>query len=203
MSIAHDVRPRGSRWSHAASASFVLALLAFFGFWLAPASSGIEQGLQRAAASVSLLVLWSIGALCLGAVAVQVGRGKVACRWPVVSLALALVAAAVPLWIAVGRVTPERLVTGAERGDVEEVRRCLRRGVDVDARYEELLGFGGRRPSVTALGAAAGAGHREVVELLLAAGADLAARDEQGRTPAERAAALGQAELAALLRAAR
>jgi len=46
-------------------------------------------------------------------------------------------------WIVLWRATPERLVRSAAGGDIAWVERCLHRGVDVDARYEALLGFGG------------------------------------------------------------
>ena len=52
----------------------------------------------------------------------------------------------------------------------------------------------------TPLHFAANHGHREAVELLLASGADLEARDKNGDTPLDRAEAMGHADLIALLR---
>jgi ankyrin repeat protein len=52
----------------------------------------------------------------------------------------------------------------------------------------------------TPLHFAADHGHRQAAELLLAAGADAAARDKNGETPLDRAEAMGHPELVALLR---
>ncbi len=62
----------------------------------------------------------------------------------------------------------------AEAGTVNEVRRFLAEGVDVNAVSET---------GITPLHAAAIWGHRDVAELLLSKGADVNARDGNGMTP--------------------
>ena len=57
------------------------------------------------------------------------------------------------------------LMRAAEAGRVDEVRRLLRKGADVNAKIEDLGGL-------TALMLAAHRGHLEVVKILLRAGAD-------------------------------
>ena len=65
----------------------------------------------------------------------------------------------------------QRLFRAAKTGDLEEVRRLLRAGVDVNARNE--YGY-------TALIVAASYGHPAVVEVLLEKGANGHAKDESG-----------------------
>lgn len=64
----------------------------------------------------------------------------------------------------------------AANGDLEQVRRALDGGLDVDMTEED----GGK---LTPLHFACDRGHVEVVELLIARGASVAARDEEGQTP--------------------
>lgn len=70
----------------------------------------------------------------------------------------------------------DRLVDAVYRDDADAVRRALARGIDVDGR---LSGTGG----YTALHIAAHLHSRALVEILLAAGADVHAVDEHGNTP--------------------
>jgi ankyrin repeat protein len=83
-----------------------------------------------------------------------------------------------------------RAVSG---GDADTVRVLLAKGKpDLEAAEES---------GATALHIAAGDGQVELVRLLLAAGADPAARNAEGRTPADVAAKANHADAAALLRA--
>jgi hypothetical protein len=66
-------------------------------------------------------------------------------------------------------------VEAAYAGNVEHVRAALARGMDVNVRE--------KRYSATALAAAASAGHAEIVDLLLDAGADPLLKDCRGRIP--------------------
>lgn len=76
-------------------------------------------------------------------------------------------------------VTPEaKLVDAIESGDTGAVRALLGEGVNVKAAGQD---------GVTFVMRAAAAGHAEAVQLLLAAGADPAARDREGRNAADRA----------------
>jgi ankyrin repeat protein len=79
----------------------------------------------------------------------------------------------------------------AARGDAAQVRVLL------DADPERLAGKDER--GLTPLHAAAGKGRKEVVELLLAGGADANGRDDNGWTPLHWAAIYGHPEVAALL----
>lgn len=81
----------------------------------------------------------------------------------------------------------------AADGRVEEVRRRLAEGVDVDARHPAWPGL------PTPLLAAAFHGHAAVVEALLARGADVRATNVQGRTPLHHAADQDHALIVALL----
>lgn len=86
--------------------------------------------------------------------------------------------------------TPDSLHAAAHAGDVDEVRRLIAAGADVDAKSE----FGG-----TALMAAAERAHVEVVRLLLEAGADPSRADYLGNAPLHWAAVRGPAESVRLL----
>ena len=87
------------------------------------------------------------------------------------------------------------LIPAADRGHVELVRALLRTEIDVD--HVNDLGW-------TALLAAVilgdgGAAHREIVRLLVEAGADAGIADRDGVTPLEHARRSGYDEIAALL----
>jgi hypothetical protein len=74
-----------------------------------------------------------------------------------------------------GRDHVREFVEAAYAGNVEHVRAALARGMDVNVRE--------KRYSATALAAAASAGHAEIVDLLLDAGADPLLKDCRGRIP--------------------
>ena len=67
----------------------------------------------------------------------------------------------------------ERLFSAAQRGEIEEVKRLLAEGVDVNSRTR----YGG-----TPLAFAVDKGNVELVEVLLAAGADVNAKDNRQLT---------------------
>ena len=90
------------------------------------------------------------------------------------------------------------VIPASERGHVEYVRRVVSTGIDVNhvnslgwtALLEAvLLGDGGER-------------HREIVRILLEAGADPSIGDHDGITPLEHAERMGFEELASILRSA-
>jgi len=90
------------------------------------------------------------------------------------------------------------LIPAAERGHVETVRTLIEAGVDVDhvnrlgwtALLEAIiLGDGGPR-------------HREIVNLLIGAGADVNLADGSGVTPLQHARSAGYAEITEALTAA-
>ncbi|HEY8380280.1 MAG TPA: ankyrin repeat domain-containing protein [Nannocystis sp.] len=85
------------------------------------------------------------------------------------------------------------LQQAAEAGRVDEVRRLLAEGVRVDARNPGMPGL------PTPLLAASFEGHAAVVEELLARGADVSARNVQGRTALHLAADQGHALIVAML----
>ena len=109
------------------------------------------------------------------------------------------------------------LMRAAVDGEAEVVQSILESGADVDLRSEtpvpenteEASGsrLGARPPKYsnwstlqqTALLMAAQRGHKDVVELLLDAGADITLEDRQGDTPLRAAAQAGQASVAAQL----
>jgi ankyrin repeat protein len=84
-----------------------------------------------------------------------------------------------------------KLLAAAQAGDVEQVRALL-----PSAGNPEEDGSPDAPGGVTPLMAAAAGGHEEVIEVLLAGGADAAKCDEQGRRAAAHARAAGHANLA-------
>ncbi|XP_049851975.1 ankyrin repeat domain-containing protein 65-like [Schistocerca gregaria] len=80
-----------------------------------------------------------------------------------------------------------RMIQMADDGMVEEVERLLMLGANVEAK-EERYGW-------TALHPASIDGHLGVVQCLLRYGADVGARDSEGRTPLHWAARYGQLEV--------
>jgi len=79
----------------------------------------------------------------------------------------------------------------ARKGDIKAVKHHLDAGVDVNLKDE----FGKQTP----LHEAATYGHKEVAELLIAKGADVNAKDDDGVTPLFDAALLGHTAIAELL----
>ena len=87
-----------------------------------------------------------------------------------------LAAAAVVLIVAARDLPPTLMLWNAlRRGECRQVRRALNWGANVQARNE--------RKGATLLHEAAEFGYRELVEMLIARGADVNARDVEGRTP--------------------
>ncbi|MEJ7795918.1 MAG: ankyrin repeat domain-containing protein [Nocardioides sp.] len=87
------------------------------------------------------------------------------------------------------------LIPASERGHVDYVRRVLRTGIDVD--HVNRLGWTALLEAVI-LGHG-GKDHQEIVQLLLAAGADPLIADKDGVTALEHARARGHASLVRLL----
>ena len=84
----------------------------------------------------------------------------------------------------------EELFEAVIDGDTARVRELLRKGANVNAKYEGIC---------TSLHFAAFEGHADVARLLLEYGADVNARDESGETPLHYAAFRGYADIARLL----
>ena len=76
-------------------------------------------------------------------------------------------------------------------GKIEAVKQHIAAGTDVNAKHDA---FG-----MTPLEIAAIAGHKEIVELLIAEGAYVNAKDKKGRTPLHHAATVGRKEIVELL----
>jgi ankyrin repeat protein len=82
------------------------------------------------------------------------------------------------------------LLDAAEKGNLEEVKRLLDKGAEVDARD---IG------DWTPLHLAADKGHTDVVRLLLDRGADVEASTDRGRTPLHHAITEGHTDVATVL----
>ncbi|HET6653968.1 MAG TPA: ankyrin repeat domain-containing protein [Nocardioides sp.] len=91
------------------------------------------------------------------------------------------------------------VIPASERGHVDYVRRVVRTGIDVD--HVNDLGWTAMLEAVI-LGDG-GPAHREIVRILLRAGADQTIADRNGVTPLEHAEASGQTGVARILREAR
>jgi len=76
--------------------------------------------------------------------------------------------------------TPTSVYEAVYKGDVDTVRRYLEQGGNVNAKY----GFDGNTP----LQRAAQNNNKDMVEMLIAKGADVNAKDKDGNTPLQRAA---------------
>ncbi len=83
------------------------------------------------------------------------------------------------------------LIEAARSGNLEEARRLLALGVDIDAKEDIFAG--------TALFFASFAGHTQVLALLLENGADVEARNNRGRTALTGASFRGHTEVVKLL----
>ena len=86
----------------------------------------------------------------------------------------------------------ETLHKTCKKGDIEAVKQHLATGADVNVKGGLFNG--------TPLHHAAYEDHKEVAELLIAAGADVSAKNNEGRTPLDEAIALKHTETADLLR---
>jgi len=76
-----------------------------------------------------------------------------------------------------------------EKGDLEEVKRLLEKGADVNAKDKD---------GWTPFSRAANDGHKEVAELLIAKGADMNTKDNWGETPLYQAVENGHKEVVEL-----
>ena len=81
------------------------------------------------------------------------------------------------------------LLAAARKGHIEAVKQHLDSGVNVNA----------KRTGSTPMHQAAYYGQKEVAELLIAKGADVNAKDDNGQTPLFNAAYLGRKEIVELL----
>jgi ankyrin repeat protein len=97
--------------------------------------------------------------------------------------------------VLVGTVSADPIHDAARNGDLAAVQAELDKGVDVDGGDDSW-------PEMTPLHYAADEGHTEVVELLIANGADVNAEDEEGWTPFHLAAYWGGKDIVELLIAA-
>ena len=93
------------------------------------------------------------------------------------------------------KVTPLHAALFGRR--LETAKLLLERGADVTMKRG---GQGWERSGWTALHYVAGFGFADLLEPLLERGADLKAKDDEGRTPLEVAVEAGQAEMAEMLR---
>jgi uncharacterized protein len=85
-----------------------------------------------------------------------------------------------------------KLIAAAKKGDVEAVKKQLKKGIKVDATTDELDAY-------TALGWAAYYGHKDVAELLLEEGASIDVQNLSGYTPLMAAAQTGHNRLVRFL----
>jgi ankyrin repeat protein len=110
------------------------------------------------------------------------------------SILIKIVAAvAAVVLVGVWLLMPSPIHRAANNGNIEAVKKHLADGVDVDAKSWEL--FAGFTP----LYLAAGEGHKEIAELLIAAGAEVNAKDEDGLTPLHYPVAKGHKDIVELL----
>jgi len=90
------------------------------------------------------------------------------------------------------------LIEAIEKGDIEAVKEYLAAGTDVNAGGG--LDDNGEPLLWTPLHLAAMGGHKEIVELLIAKGAEVDANHDEGETPLDFAILVGRDEIADLLR---
>ena len=86
---------------------------------------------------------------------------------------------------------PKDIWEAASKGNIEAVKRHLATGTDVDVKGGWMV--------ITPLHMAALNGHKEIVELLIAKGADINAKDDSEWTPLHWAADEGHKEVAEFL----
>ena len=101
-------------------------------------------------------------------------------------------------WRITNRYGGTALIPACERGHVDTVRLLLSTDIDVD--HVNRLGWTGLLEAVI-LGDG-GPRHQQIVQMLLARGAQVNLADREGVTPLQHAVQRGQPEVAALLRAA-
>jgi uncharacterized protein len=95
------------------------------------------------------------------------------------------------------KITAQRLMAAVTAGDVDQVRRLLSDGVEVDERFPVVNGF---NDAHTPLLVAARDGHTEIAGLLLHAGADVNATEPTfGAVPLHKAVYNGHADLTRLI----
>ena len=87
----------------------------------------------------------------------------------------------------------KRLLIAANKGTVEEVRELLEIDAGVDINFKG--GYNNRSPLYVAVSS----GNKEIAELLISKGADVNAKDKDGRTSLHSAASSGNKEIAELL----
>jgi uncharacterized protein len=93
----------------------------------------------------------------------------------------------------------QRLMAAVTRGDVDEVRRLIAAGVEIDERFPIVNGF---NDAHTPLLVAARDGHTEIARLLLEAGADVNATEPTfGAVPLHKAVYNGHVDLTRMIAA--
>jgi len=154
-------------------------LIAAYELW--PWSAGLERALWFVVGANIILVLFAMAVLLTFVAWLRRGRLDQR-RWFAFTVWLIVVLPVLNVLYLFWLPTPERLVHAASQGDVAVVERCLTWGIDPDSTYVQVLGFGGRGTSQTALQSAVAAGHMTVVKQLLDAGADPNLEDSYGQS---------------------
>ena len=96
----------------------------------------------------------------------------------------------------------QKLRCASEEGNADELTRILSRGMvdfNNEVRKQNCLDFNNYRCVTTPLKLASSYGHKDVVQLLLKAGADANEADKSGHTPLLEAARYGRKEVAQML----
>ena len=92
--------------------------------------------------------------------------------------------------IAAGSGSTENLMRASAHGDLDEVKKLLAQGINVNARHTNAM---------TALMFASGKGHQDIAKFLLEKGADVNAKDDAGFTALMAASVAGQVSIVDLL----
>ena len=104
-----------------------------------------------------------------------------------------LITIAVVMLVGCGPSVPDIPIgQAAEAGNIEAVKQHLAAGTDVNVKNQKDYGL-------TPLQYAVGLGHKEIAELLIAKGADVNMKDNNGGTPLHFAAGYGHKEASELL----